>query len=77
MFCFQSISFFLLTNYQADMLEFFELDRDFVYYTDYEDLLAKVEYYLIHDAEREKIARSGYEKVREKHTYQHRIRMLT
>ena len=68
---------FLLTNYQADMLEFFEPDRDFVYYTDYEDLLAKVEYYLIHDAEREKIARSGYEKVREKHTYQHRIRMLT
>ena len=67
---------FLLTNYQADMFEVFEPDKEFVYYTDYEDLLAKVEYYLAHDVEREKIARNGYEKVRKSHTYQHRLALL-
>lgn len=67
---------FLLTNYQADMFELFEPDRDFVYYTDYQDLLAKVEYYLTHEEERKQIARSGYEKVRKNHTYQHRLTSL-
>ena len=64
---------FLMTNYQSDMFEFFEPDKDFVYYIDYDDLLAKVEYYLSHDEEREAIARSGYAKVKKNHTYQHRI----
>lgn len=64
---------FLLTNYQADMLEFFEPDKDFVYYTGYEDLLAKVEYYLTHEEERKEIAHNGYEKVKKNHTYEKRI----
>lgn len=67
---------FLLTNYQADMLELFEPDKDFVYYTDYEDLLAKVDYYLKHEEERNAIARNGYEKVRENHTYKHRLDII-
>ena len=67
---------FLLTNYQADMFEFFEPDKDFVYYTDYEDLLAKVEYYLTHEDEREEIARNGYEKVKKNHTYEKRISQI-
>ena len=68
---------FLLTNYQADMFEFFEPDKDFVYYTDYDNLLAKVEYYLVHEEERNEIARNGYEKVRKNHTYQHRLTILS
>lgn len=67
---------FLLTNYQADLFEFFEPDKDFVYYTDYDDLLAKVQYYLTHDEERVTIARNGYEKVKKSHTYQNRITLL-
>ena len=68
---------FLLTNYQADMLELFEPDKDFVYYTDYEDLITKVEYYLVHDKEREEIARSGYEKVKKYHTYECRLAAIS
>lgn len=64
---------FLLTNFQADFMEFFVPNEDFVYYTDYEDLLAKVDYYLTHDEERERVARNGYEKVKLYHTYEHRI----
>lgn len=64
---------FLLTNYQEELLEYFEPDKDFVYYTDYEDLSEKVNFYLEHDAERKKIATSGCEKVRREHTFQRRL----
>lgn len=67
---------FLLTNYQADMFEFFEPDKDFVYYTDYDDLRAKVEYYLTHEEERKEIARNGYEKVKKTHTYEYRTSFI-
>lgn len=67
---------FVLTNYQEDLLNFFEPDVDFVYYEDYEDLLAKTEYYLTHDSERETIARNGYQKVKANHTYEQRIHTM-
>ncbi len=67
---------FLLTNYQEDFVEFFEPDVDYVYYTDNEDLFAKVEYYLSHDDERGRIARNGYKKVACHHTYDCRIREM-
>lgn len=67
---------FLLTNYQEDMLSFFTPDEDFVYYTDEKDMLEKVSYYLSHDAEREKIAKKGYEKVKQFHTFDCRLQSL-
>lgn len=67
---------FLLTNYQEDFLEFFEPDVDYVYYTDNEDLLLKLDYYLSHDEERKQIAENGRIKVRNGHTYNHRIETI-
>lgn len=67
---------FLLTNFQADFLNFFIPDEDFVYYTDNDDLLSKVEYYLVHDKEREEIAQNGYKKVMAGHTYAHRVQEI-
>lgn len=67
---------FVLTNYQEDLFRFFEPDVDFVYYEDYEDLLRKVDYYLAHDKEREEIANNGYEKIKQNHTYEHRIQFM-
>ena len=61
---------FLLTNYQADMLEHFVPDEDFVYYESEEDMLRKIEYYLTHEEERARIAANGYEKVRENHSFE-------
>ena len=46
---------------------------DYVYYTDYEDLMEKVEYYLSHEKERKEIARNGYENVKKNHTYRNRV----
>lgn len=64
---------FLLTNYQEDFLEHFIPGQDYVYYEDYDDLLNKAEYYLIHEKEREEVARNGYEKVKNNHTYKERV----
>lgn len=64
---------FLLTNYQRDFEDLFVADVDYVYYTDNNDLIYKVEYYLSHPKERETIAWNGYQKVKKYHTYRHRI----
>ncbi len=64
---------FLLSNYQADFLDFFVPGEDFDYFDGSEDLLSKIEYYLSHDKERKEIAQNGYRKVAEAHTYHHRV----
>lgn len=61
---------FLLTNYQADFLDFFVPDEDFVYYTDTNDLLTKIDYYLSHDKERKEIAVNGHNKVLKNHSFE-------
>lgn len=60
---------FLLTNFQADFLEHFTPDEDFVYYNDLDDLNNKVQYYLTHDDERKQIAKNGQEKIRCYHSF--------
>lgn len=67
---------FLLTNYQADFMEHFTPDEDFVYYDSYEDLMNKVDYYLTHEKEREEIAENGYRKVLQFHSYESRIETM-
>ena len=64
---------FLLTNYQEDMLMFFEPGVDYVYYESKSDLIDKVGYYLEHEDERKMIAQSGYKKVLQNHTYEQRL----
>lgn len=67
---------FLLTNYQEDFLDFFVPGEDYVYYIDEKDMLDKVTYYLEHDEERKEIALNAYEKVKNNHTYHHRIQTI-
>ena len=61
---------FLLTNFQADFLDYFIPDEDFVYYTDTNDLLDKIEYYLSHEKERIEIAANGHQKAKENHSFE-------
>ena len=60
---------FLLTNFQADFLEHFVPDEDFVYYNDLQDLNEKIRYYLTHEEERLHIARNGQDKIRKYHSF--------
>ena len=64
---------FLLTNFQEDFFRHFEPDVDFVYYTSFEEMLDKAEYYLAHDEEREKIRQSALEKMTREHTFEIRV----
>lgn len=64
---------FLLTNYQAEIPYYFEEGKDLVCFDGIEDMRDKVRYYLSHEEERAKIARSGNEKVKEHHTYVDRL----
>ncbi len=67
---------FLLSNFQADFLDYFLPGEDFVYYESREDLLDKIDYYLGHEEERAAIAQSGHDKVAAGHTFRHRVREM-
>ena len=67
---------FLLTNYQAEIPNYFQEGEDLVCFDGLEDLCEKVGYYLEHEEERKRIAWNGYRKVREKHSYIERIHTI-
>lgn len=67
---------FLLTNYQADFLDYFMPGEDFVFYDSRKDLLDKTDYYLRHEAERAQIAENGLRKISADHTYVHRVKEI-
>lgn len=64
---------FLITNYQAEIPEYFEIGKDLEVYENTNDLIQKVNYYLQHDSERIEIALNGYEKVTKYNTYELRL----
>ena len=67
---------FLLTNYQAELPYYFTEGEDLVCFDGVNDLREKVAYYLEHEEERKWIACNGYKKVKEHHTYMHRVREM-
>lgn len=67
---------FLMTNYQAELTEYFEIGVDLEAYSSIEELADKCAYYLEHEDERKQIALNGYRKVCEQHTYPHRIKEM-
>lgn len=72
---------FLITNWQAEIPEYFEIGRELETYESLEELEQKIRYYLSHEDERIEIALNGYEKVARHHTYELRaaemIRVLS
>lgn len=68
---------FLLTNYQEELPQYFEIGKDLEVYTSQEELLEKIEYYLNHEEERAAIAQNGYSKVlSQKHTLTDRLQTI-
>lgn len=67
---------FLLTNYQSDFLDFFVPGEDFVFYESNDDFLAKIQYYLQHDTARRQIADNGFGKIKDMHTFSHRVQSI-
>lgn len=67
---------FLITNYQAELPEHFNIGEDLEAYTSLDDLMGKCEYYLLHNKERQEIAHNGFEKVKKYHTYDIRLTQM-
>lgn len=67
---------FLITNYQAELPEHFNIGEDLEAYTSLDDLMGKCEYYLSHNKERQEIAHNGFEKVKKYHTYDIRLTQM-
>ena len=67
---------FLITNYQEELPEHFNIGEDLDAYSSLDDLVAKCEYYLTHEKDRIEIAHNGFEKVKKYHTYDIRLTQM-
>lgn len=64
-----SVGGFVLSNYQEEIGELFDIDKDIVVFRNIEEYEDKVKYYLSHEDERIKIGINGYLRVRDNYTY--------
>ncbi len=67
---------FLMSNYQPELAEYFEIGEELVVYESQRDLLEKIAYYLAHEEERRKIAARGRRAIEERHQYSMRLKMM-
>ena len=67
---------FVLTNYQPELTDIFELGTEVVAYGSLEELKDMTGYYLTHKKERLEIAHNGYEKVARYYNYPVRLEQL-
>ncbi len=67
---------FQLTNWIPTLEHIYEDGKHLATYRDYDEMVAKVRYYLEHEEEREEIAQAGHQHYLNNHTYQHRIERI-
>ncbi len=67
---------FLLSNYQTELAEQFEDGKELALYASKEELLAKAQYYLSHERERQEIAYQGFLKVQKLFSYENRVKQM-
>lgn len=67
---------FVLSNYQEELMEYFNVGEELIIYDNLEDLFYKTKYYLEHEDERKKIALAGFERVKRDFTFRERLRKM-
>lgn len=68
-------AFYLVEQFD-ELAEFFEPNKEIVFFHDANDLVDKARFYLRHEGDREKIRQAGLRKAREEHTWQNRFEMV-
>jgi len=63
----------LLTKDERQIADYFIPSEELVTYQDADDAAEKIKYYLANEDERERIARTGYERVLKEHTWEKRL----
>lgn len=64
---------FLMTNYQAELPEYFDIGTEAECYSSTEELREKIAFYLSNEDARERIAAAGLVRVRSEHTWTQRV----
>ena len=67
---------FLLTNFQEDLLDDFIPKEDFVFYESETDFIRQIAWYLSHEKERQQIIDNCIGKMKESHTFVHRVHAM-
>jgi spore maturation protein CgeB len=68
---------FMLAERTEEHMELFVENKEAVFFGSNDELWEKINYYLVHDAERQRIAQAGYERVRSgKHSYRDRVEQI-
>lgn len=67
---------FLLSNWQLELAENYENEKEIVMYDSIEDAYAKADFYLSHEDLRQQIALNGYEKTKEYFNYKRQLSAL-
>ena len=65
---------FYMVEYMKELEEFYDIGKEIVCYTDPDDLLKKIAYYLKHDDKREIIRAAGYKRCKRDHTWYKRLK---
>ena len=67
---------FVLSNYQEELFDYFNVGKELVVYENIEDLFYQAKYYLEHEDEREQIALAGFERVKRDFTFRERLEKM-
>ena len=68
---------FMLSEYSDDLATLFEPDKEAAFFSNADEMLAKVDYYLSHDDKRKRVAHNGYERVmRDGHEIKDRAKQI-
>lgn len=67
---------FQIINYRRGLRQLFEIDKEVVAFNNYNELIEKIEYYLINETERNTIAEAGKIRTNKDHTYEKRLKLL-
>lgn len=67
---------FVLSNYQEELMEYFNAGEELVVYENIEDLFYKARYYLEHEDERKQVALAGFERVKRDFTFRERLQTM-
>jgi spore maturation protein CgeB len=67
---------FLLTEYSAGLKDLFELETEICTFTTPEEMKQKIDYYLEHEHERERVASAGLERTRNLPTPKDRMKLI-
>lgn len=67
---------FVLTNYQSEIPEYFEVGKELETYASEEELIDKIGYYLEHEERRREVAWNGYQKAKAQYSLELRIQQM-